>query len=130
VRNNARIREILESGREVQIFALPDPGLLRYGVFHLNQANTRQRERIARARKRSLVLFHDLVVGLWNLIGLGPRLFLPFRLGFRFDRLEPSEEFVTNADSYVHLSIRTSVLVAVVSFSHPAPLLHAQTRMT
>ena len=41
-----------------------------------------------RARKRSLVLFHDLVVGLWDLIGLGPRLFLPFRLGFRFDRLE------------------------------------------
>ena len=38
VRNNARIREILESGREVQIFALPDPGLLRYGVFHLNLA--------------------------------------------------------------------------------------------
>lgn len=38
VRNNARIRELLGAGAVVEIFALPDNGLHRYGVFHLNLA--------------------------------------------------------------------------------------------
>jgi hypothetical protein len=38
VRNNARIREQLEAGAAVEIFALPDNGLHHYGPFHLNLA--------------------------------------------------------------------------------------------
>lgn len=38
IRNNARIRELLEAGVAVEILALPDNGLLHYGQFHLNLA--------------------------------------------------------------------------------------------
>ena len=38
VRNNARILEKLQQGCAVEIFALPDTGLHRYGDFHLNLA--------------------------------------------------------------------------------------------
>ena len=38
VRNKARIREQLEAGAAVEIFALPDNGLHHYGAFHLNLA--------------------------------------------------------------------------------------------
>lgn len=38
VRNNQRITEILSAGGSVDIYALPDSGLLHYGRFHLNLA--------------------------------------------------------------------------------------------
>lgn len=38
VRNNALIAELLEKGATVEILALPDPGRLRFGPFHLNLA--------------------------------------------------------------------------------------------
>src|SRR5262249_54205155 len=38
VRNNARIRALLQSGAAVDILALPDNGLLHYGQFHVNLA--------------------------------------------------------------------------------------------
>lgn len=38
IRNNARIKELLEAGVAVDILALPDNGLLHYGQFHLNLA--------------------------------------------------------------------------------------------
>lgn len=38
IANHHRIRERLESGADVEIFALPDRGLLHYGPFHLNLA--------------------------------------------------------------------------------------------
>ena len=38
IRNNSRIREIIEGGGTVDIYALPDNGLLHYGAFHLNLA--------------------------------------------------------------------------------------------
>jgi hypothetical protein len=38
VRNNARVKQALASGAVVEIFALPDTGLHRYGDFHLNLA--------------------------------------------------------------------------------------------
>lgn len=38
IRNNTLIREILEGGGTVDIYALPDNGLLHYGAFHLNLA--------------------------------------------------------------------------------------------
>jgi hypothetical protein len=38
VRNNGRIRELLGNGAAVDIYALPDNGLHRYGGFHLNLA--------------------------------------------------------------------------------------------
>ena len=36
--NNRRIKELLSSGCAVEILALPDNGLLHYGMFHLNLA--------------------------------------------------------------------------------------------
>lgn len=38
IRNHARIRELLTAGAHVEIFALPDSGLLYYGEFHVNLA--------------------------------------------------------------------------------------------
>lgn len=38
VRNNHRITELLAAGGSVDIYALPDSGLLHYGRFHLNLA--------------------------------------------------------------------------------------------
>ncbi|MHB1421895.1 MAG: GIY-YIG nuclease family protein [Gemmataceae bacterium] len=38
VRNNARIRALLQKGAAVDILALPDNGLLHYGQFHFNLA--------------------------------------------------------------------------------------------
>ena len=38
IRNNRRIHDILASGGAVDIYALPDSGLLHYGAFHLNLA--------------------------------------------------------------------------------------------
>lgn len=38
IRNNARIKRILAEGGSVEIYALPDNGLLHYGAFHLNLA--------------------------------------------------------------------------------------------
>ena len=38
IRNNSRIREVLEEGGAVDIYALPDNGLLHYGAFHINLA--------------------------------------------------------------------------------------------
>ena len=38
IRNNANIKQLLQSGRDVAIYALPDSGLLHYGQFHLNLA--------------------------------------------------------------------------------------------
>jgi hypothetical protein len=38
VRNNARIKLLLQAGQAVDILALPDNGLLHYGQFHLNLA--------------------------------------------------------------------------------------------
>lgn len=38
VRNNASLREQLTQGAAVEILALPDNGLMRYGQFHLNLA--------------------------------------------------------------------------------------------
>ncbi len=38
VRNNSRLRCALEAGCAVEIYALPDVGLHRYGAFHLNLA--------------------------------------------------------------------------------------------
>jgi hypothetical protein len=35
---NARIAETLREGREVQVFAMPDPGTLRHGSFEVNLA--------------------------------------------------------------------------------------------
>lgn len=37
-RSHAKIREFLAGGREVQVLALPDNGLLHYGGFHVNLA--------------------------------------------------------------------------------------------
>jgi hypothetical protein len=38
IRNNRNIRELLKQGKSVDIFALPDNGLLHYGAFHINLA--------------------------------------------------------------------------------------------
>jgi hypothetical protein len=38
IRNNARIAEVLAAGAAVDIYALPDNGLLHYGRFHVNLA--------------------------------------------------------------------------------------------
>jgi hypothetical protein len=38
IKNNENIKEILSSGNDVSILALPDHGLLHYGGFHLNLA--------------------------------------------------------------------------------------------
>jgi hypothetical protein len=38
IKNNQKIREMLASGAAVEILALPDSGLMHYGVFHLNLA--------------------------------------------------------------------------------------------
>lgn len=38
IRNNQNIRELLASGSAVDILALPDSGLMHYGVFHINLA--------------------------------------------------------------------------------------------
>lgn len=38
VRNNSRIKALLQSGAAVDILALPDNGLLHYGQFHINLA--------------------------------------------------------------------------------------------
>jgi hypothetical protein len=38
INNNARIRALLSGGAAVDIYALPDNGLLHYGKFHLNLA--------------------------------------------------------------------------------------------
>jgi hypothetical protein len=38
INNNRRILEVLSRGAAVEIFALPDNGLLHYGKFHLNLA--------------------------------------------------------------------------------------------
>lgn len=38
INNHRRIKELLFSGVAVEIFALPDSGLLHYGAFHLNLA--------------------------------------------------------------------------------------------
>jgi hypothetical protein len=38
IKNNAKIRECLAKGRRVEIFVLPDNGLLHYGAFHVNLA--------------------------------------------------------------------------------------------
>ena len=38
IRNNANIKQLLQAGQAVEIYALPDSGLLHYGQFHLNLA--------------------------------------------------------------------------------------------
>ena len=38
VRNNKAVRELLAAGADVELFVLPDSGLLHYGRFHLNLA--------------------------------------------------------------------------------------------
>jgi hypothetical protein len=38
IRNNQRIRQALAQGKSVEIYALADSGLLRYGGFHVNLA--------------------------------------------------------------------------------------------
>ena len=38
IRNNANTRACLTQGRQVEILALPDNGLLHYGGFHVNLA--------------------------------------------------------------------------------------------
>ena len=38
IRNNNLIKEFLSRGESVDIFALPDNGLLHYGDFHINLA--------------------------------------------------------------------------------------------
>jgi hypothetical protein len=38
VKNHARIKELLSTGASVDVFALPDNGLLHYGQFHVNLA--------------------------------------------------------------------------------------------
>ncbi len=38
IKGNAKIRELLLAGKTVEVYALPDNGLLRYGGFHVNLA--------------------------------------------------------------------------------------------
>ena len=38
VRNHAAVRELLAAGADVELFVLPDNGLMHYGTFHLNLA--------------------------------------------------------------------------------------------
>jgi hypothetical protein len=38
IRNNERLRESLNRGATVEVFVLPDNGLLHYGGFHVNLA--------------------------------------------------------------------------------------------
>jgi len=38
IKNNGKVRDSLAQGRRVEIYALPDSGLLRYGGFHVNLA--------------------------------------------------------------------------------------------
>jgi hypothetical protein len=38
IRNNGNIRDSLAHGEQVEIYALPDNGLLHYGGFHVNLA--------------------------------------------------------------------------------------------
>jgi len=38
IKNNRNIMGVLKSGGTVDIFALPDNGLIKYGIFHLNLA--------------------------------------------------------------------------------------------
>jgi len=39
IKNNHKIKRLLKNGESVDIFALPDNGLLHYGNFHLNLAS-------------------------------------------------------------------------------------------
>jgi hypothetical protein len=38
IKGNRQIRELLQAGKSVSVYALPDNGLLRYGGFHINLA--------------------------------------------------------------------------------------------
>ena len=38
VRNHAAVRDLLASGADIELFVLPDNGLMHYGKFHLNLA--------------------------------------------------------------------------------------------
>jgi hypothetical protein len=38
IRSNAKLKELIRAGHSVQILALPDNGLLKYGGFHVNLA--------------------------------------------------------------------------------------------
>ena len=38
IRNNRNLKDILKSGETVDLFVLPDHGLLHFGKFHLNLA--------------------------------------------------------------------------------------------
>lgn len=38
IRNNANLKQLLDSGASVSILALPDHGLFKCGVFHINLA--------------------------------------------------------------------------------------------
>jgi hypothetical protein len=38
IRNNQTLRQVIESGKLVMIYVLPDNGLLHYGGFHVNLA--------------------------------------------------------------------------------------------
>ena len=38
IKNNGYIKELLEANEAVDIFVLPDSGLLHYGWFHINLA--------------------------------------------------------------------------------------------
>ena len=38
IKNNCNIRDSIASGRHVEIYVLPDNGLLHYGMFHVNLA--------------------------------------------------------------------------------------------
>lgn len=38
IKNNSNIRHCLEQGKRVEIYVLPDNGLLHYGRFHVNLA--------------------------------------------------------------------------------------------
>lgn len=38
IRNNSNLKEMLKSGKTVELYVLPDHGLLHFGKFHLNLA--------------------------------------------------------------------------------------------
>lgn len=58
-RGNERLRELLAAKAEVEIFALPDNGLLRYGGFHVNLAAGLEDDLIATLKP------------VWNKAGIG-----------------------------------------------------------
>lgn len=61
IRNNRNIRELLSKGVAVEVYALPDSGLMHYGPFHLNLAAGLEGSIIAALRPRWNIVANKLM---------------------------------------------------------------------